>query len=153
MPIDIRPARSGDRAFIESLGKRTAMDSVPRGRSPDTRVVLESYVRLLEIVYAQSHVALIAERDGVAVGFFLMIDEMPDEVTGDPQAFVAYMAVDPAHRAAGIGAALLERGEHEARERGLPYMALMVTEDNAAARALYERAGFRTERRLLCKML
>ena len=32
-------------------------------------------------------------------------------------------------------------------------MALMVTEENAAARALYERAGYRTERRLLCKTL
>jgi ribosomal protein S18 acetylase RimI-like enzyme len=32
-------------------------------------------------------------------------------------------------------------------------MALMVTEENAAARRLYERAGYRTERRLLCKAL
>jgi len=30
---------------------------------------------------------------------------------------------------------------------------LMVTEDNAAARAVYERAGYLTERRLLCKPL
>jgi ribosomal protein S18 acetylase RimI-like enzyme len=32
-------------------------------------------------------------------------------------------------------------------------MALMVTEENEAARRLYEHAGYRTERRLLCKPL
>ena len=97
--------------------------------------------------------ALIAEADGVRVGFMLALDSLPDEVTGDDQAFVVYMAVERASRGAGIGSALLERAEDEARKRGAPYMALMVTEENAAARALYERAGYRTERRLLCKTL
>jgi hypothetical protein len=32
-------------------------------------------------------------------------------------------------------------------------MALMVTEDNLAARELYAQAGYATERRLLCKAL
>jgi hypothetical protein len=32
-------------------------------------------------------------------------------------------------------------------------MGLMVTDDNAAALAVYERAGYFTERRLLCKPL
>jgi ribosomal protein S18 acetylase RimI-like enzyme len=32
-------------------------------------------------------------------------------------------------------------------------MALMVSEENEAARRLYERDGYRTERRLLCKLL
>jgi ribosomal protein S18 acetylase RimI-like enzyme len=63
------------------------------------------------------------------------------------------MAVEPALRGAGIGAALLMRAEHEARLRGAPYMALMVTEENAGARKLYERAGYVVERRLLCKTL
>ncbi|MHB8357563.1 MAG: GNAT family N-acetyltransferase [Vulcanimicrobiaceae bacterium] len=47
----------------------------------------------------------------------------------------------------------MEAAEDEARRRGLPYMGLMVTEDNAAARALYDSAGYLTERRLLCKRL
>jgi ribosomal protein S18 acetylase RimI-like enzyme len=32
-------------------------------------------------------------------------------------------------------------------------MALMVTEENEAARRLYKSRGYRTERRLLCKPL
>ena len=66
---------------------------------------------------------------------------LPDEVTALPQGFIAYMAVEPSLRERGVGAALLAAAEDEARRRGLPYMALMVTEENAAARALYERAG------------
>ncbi len=53
----------------------------------------------------------------------------------------------------GIGAALAAAAEDEARKRGLSYIALMVTEENRAARDLYERAGYVTERRLLCKIL
>jgi ribosomal protein S18 acetylase RimI-like enzyme len=82
-----------------------------------------------------------------------MLDSLPDEVTGQDQSFIAYMAVERDRRGGGIGAALLAAAEDEARKRGLPYMSLMVTEENASARALYERAGYLTERRLLCKML
>jgi ribosomal protein S18 acetylase RimI-like enzyme len=53
----------------------------------------------------------------------------------------------------GIAAHLLAAAEDEARVRGLEYLALMVTEENAAARELYAQAGYVTERRLLCKPL
>ncbi len=153
MSLAIREATAADRAFIEALGKRTVMDSVSALRRPQPAALLENFDRLLEVVEAREHVALIAEQDGVRVGFMLVLDSLPDEVTGDDQSFVAYMAVDPAHRGAGAGAALLARAEDEARRRGVPYMALMVTEENAAARALYDRAGYRVERRLMCKTL
>ena len=112
-----------------------------------------SYDGLLDFVFRQSHVLLLADDNEKRVGFILMLDTMPDEVTRMPQGFVAYMAVEPSHRGRGIASRLLAAAEDEARRRGLPYMGLMVTEDNAAARALYERAGYLTERRLLCKPL
>jgi ribosomal protein S18 acetylase RimI-like enzyme len=153
MNLRIRAATNGDRGFIESLGKRTVMDSVSAMRDPDPPDVLENFDRLLAIVGRRDHLTLVAEADGVRVGFLLFLDSLPDEVTGEAQGFIAYMAVEPERRAGGIGAALLAHAEDEARRRGLPYMAMMVTEENAAARALYERAGYRTERRLLCKAL
>jgi ribosomal protein S18 acetylase RimI-like enzyme len=153
LTIRVRAATKDDRPFIESLGKRTAMDSVSSLRRVDPAAVLENFRRLLATVEQREHLALIAEVDGKPAGFILTLDSLPDEVTGDDQAFVVYMAVERDARGAGIGSALLERAEHEARERGAPYIALMVTEDNDAARALYERAGYRTERRLLCKTL
>ena len=112
-----------------------------------------AFDRLCEIVDSQSHATLIARRGGERVGFLLLLDELPDEVTLSPQGFVAYMAVEPRARGTGVGTALLAAAEDKARRRGLPYISLMVTEENEAARRLYRRAGFRTERRLLCKPL
>ena len=110
-----------------------------------------NYRRLVDYAYEQSHVVLIAESPLERLGFLLLLDGLPDEVTGLPQAFVAYMAVEPHVRRRGIGAALLQSAQAVARERNLPHLALMVTEDNAAARELYAQAGFGTERRMLCK--
>ncbi len=153
MTISIRAAAPGDRAFIETLGRRTVMASVTPLRHPLPELVLENYDRLLAIVDGRAHIAFVAERDGERAGFILVVESMPDEVTGDDQAFIAYTAVEPRMRGMGVGSALLVAAEDEARKRGLPYMALMVTEENVAARALYARAGYRTERRLLCKAL
>jgi ribosomal protein S18 acetylase RimI-like enzyme len=153
MQLTIRYGTRDDREFIEHLGKRTVMDSVPPLRHPEPGDVLRNFERLLAIVERRESLALIAESDGVRVGFVLLLASLPDEVTGDDQAYIAYMAVERDRRGGGIGAALLAAAEDEARRLGAPYMALMVTEENAPARALYERAGYLTERRLLCKML
>jgi len=136
------------------LGRRTVLDSVSALRCPAPPIVERSYATLVDYALERSHVLLIAESnlDG-RVGFLLMLDELPDEVTGLPQGFVAYMAVEPEMRRFGVGAALLAEAEKAARARRLPHVALMVTEDNAAARELYAQAGYVTERRLLCKTL
>ena len=149
----MRPGTRADRAFVADLGGRTVGDSVAAFRT-DPRAEPElSYTRLLEFVFDRSHVLLIAHDGGKPVGFALMLDTMTDEVTLVPQGFVAYMAVEPSRRRSGIATALLRGVEDEARSRGLPYMALMVTEGNMSARALYDGAGYVTERRLLCKTL
>jgi GNAT superfamily N-acetyltransferase len=148
-----RAASADDRAFVDDLGKRSTASSVSSLRPAPPLASIAAYERLLETVAAQSHVTLIAERDGRPAGFALLLDDLPDDVTGLPQAFLAYMAVEPALQRHGVGTALLRAAEDEAKRRGLPYMAFMVTEENAAARALYERAGYVTERRLLSKAL
>jgi ribosomal protein S18 acetylase RimI-like enzyme len=147
------PGDADDRAYIAALGRRCVMSSVASTRPAPEAAVRVAFDRLCEIVESQSHVTLVAQRNGERVGFLFMLDRLPDEVTMLPQGFVAYMAVEPEHRGAGVGAALLTAAENEAKRRGLPYMALMVTEENAAARRLYRRSGYQTERRLLCKPL
>jgi len=144
---------AADRVFVRRLGRRCAMSSVGALRRASEPAVRAAFDRLCDIVDDQSHVTLIAQRAQRRVGFLLLLDTLPDEVTALPQGFVAYMAVEPDSRGAGVGAALLAAAEDEARRRGLPYMALMVTEDNAEARRLYDRGGYHTERRLLCKPL
>jgi ribosomal protein S18 acetylase RimI-like enzyme len=149
----VRVGTAEDRTFVVELGRATVMDSVAAFRHTPPPFARASLDRLFEVVEGQSHVLLIAEVDGERAGFLYLLDEFPEEVTGDRQGFIAYMAVDPARRGAGIGASLLAAAEDEARRRALPYMALMVTEENLAARRLYERNGYVTERRLLSKQL
>jgi GNAT superfamily N-acetyltransferase len=133
--VPLRAGTARDRAFVLDLGRRTASDSVSALRAAPPAFVEASYERLAEYALERSHVLLIAESalEG-PVGFILMVDDVPDEVTALEQGFVAYMAVEP-----------------DARRRGVA--ALMVTEENAAARELYAQAGYATERRLLCKPL
>jgi ribosomal protein S18 acetylase RimI-like enzyme len=152
--VAVRTAHDrADAAFVEHLGRRTVMSSVAAVRRASEKDVRTAFEGLLETVEARGHVTLIAEIDGERVGFVLLIDDLPDEVTLLSQGFVAYMAVEPSFRQQGVGRALLVAAEDEVRRRGLPYMALMVTEENLAARALYERGGYLTERRLMCKAL
>ncbi len=156
MNVELTLRRGGpaDRAFVLELGARTAINSVSALRLSSPALVEDSYERLVDFAFDGSYVLFIAESglDG-PLGFALMLDTLPDEVTGMPQGFVAYMAVDPSVRRRGIARALLGAAESEARERGLPHMALMVTEGNGPARELYAQAGYFTERRLLCKPL
>jgi ribosomal protein S18 acetylase RimI-like enzyme len=144
---------AADRAFVDDLGARTVMTSVASSRPTTGTMARAAFERLRKVVGSQSHLTLIAEHDGRRAGFLLLLDALPDEVTALPQGFVAYMAVEPAAQHQGIGAALLAAAESEAKRRGLPYMALMVTDENVPALGLYERRGYRTERRLLCKRL
>jgi ribosomal protein S18 acetylase RimI-like enzyme len=156
LPASLTVRRGGpsDRAFVLDLGRRTADASVSTLRTPSQELLDSSYERLVEFAFERSYLLLLAETDLEGpLGFLLMLEDLPDEVTALPQGFVAYMAVEPDARRRGIAATLLAAAENSARERGLPFMALMVTEDNAAARELYAQAGYATERRLLCKML
>jgi ribosomal protein S18 acetylase RimI-like enzyme len=152
--IALRHGGSQDRAFVLDLGKRTIGDSISSLRRVPASMVEVSYERLIDFAFEQSYVLLIAESalEG-PLGFVLLLDHLPDEVTGVPQAFIAYMAVEPHARRHGIAARLLASAEEVTRLRGLPFLALMVTEENEAARELYAQAGFNTERRLLCKPL
>jgi N-acetylglutamate synthase len=55
--------------------------------------------------------------------------------------------VDPAHRRAGLGLAITAAACAEAVGRGVHRVFLQVAVDNAGARALYERCGFRYSHR------
>jgi ribosomal protein S18 acetylase RimI-like enzyme len=151
--VAVRRGDREDREFIRDLGRRSATTSVSAARVAGTDEVLEAFDRLVDFVYSRRHDVLIAERDGERLGFLLLLYDIPDEVTLTDQAFVAYTAVEPAARGGGIGRALIDSVDSYARAAGLRYVSLMVTEDNAPARTLYDHAGFLTERRMMTKVL
>ncbi len=59
------------------------------------------------------------------------------------EGYISNIAVSPALRRQGIGAALLRAMLEEGARRGLAFLTLEVRVGNAAARRLYRRAGFR----------
>ena len=149
----VRRGDVADRDFVLDLGRRSATSSLSPVRDARHPAVLDAIEKLVDFVYTRKHDVLIAEDGAVAVGFLLLIYDVPDEVTGTEQAFVAYTAVEPFARGRGAGRAMLDAAEEFARARGLLYVSLMVTDDNTPARTLYERSGFMTERRMMTKRL
>lgn len=79
----------------------------------------------------QSGVFAVEEADG-----FILMRVAVDE------AEILTLAVRPAARRQGLGARLVGQGAVAAAARGADRLFLEVAEDNAAARALYARAGF-----------
>lgn len=86
------------------------------------------------------------------VAFPMEID--PDYVETDPvlvpysvleedqSYYICGMAVELPHRRKGIGSMLLNEAEQDCREAGLEKLSLIVLEQKADVRRLYERAGY-----------
>jgi [ribosomal protein S18]-alanine N-acetyltransferase len=77
----------------------------------------------------------VAEVEEVLAGFSVVWFAADEAELGD-------LAVEPAFRRRGVARALLARVLAECAARGARTLYLEVRESNAAARALYERAGF-----------
>jgi ribosomal protein S18 acetylase RimI-like enzyme len=58
------------------------------------------------------------------------------------ECYLAELYVVPQRRGHGLGRALMEKAIEVARERGADYMDLGTSEDDEAARSLYESLGF-----------
>jgi len=80
-------------------------------------------------------VSMVAEQQGRLVGY-LCLSVLLDE------AEILDVAVDPALRRSGIGAALVNWACDEARQRGASVLRLEVRATSGPAIALYERFGF-----------
>lgn len=60
----------------------------------------------------------------------------------ETEAYLAELSVAPAHRGRGIGSAFLDTVIDHARARGVTYLDLNTSEDDEAARHVYEKRGF-----------
>jgi ribosomal protein S18 acetylase RimI-like enzyme len=73
---------------------------------------------------------------------FAQLRFRPSLYTGALDAHLEELYVVPERRGRGLGRALLEAAMAHARERGAAHIDLGTSEDDVAARALYESAGF-----------
>ena len=59
-----------------------------------------------------------------------------------PAIVVHRLAVDPAHRGAGIAAALMQQAESVARSRGIPILRVDTNSHNQATQSLFPKLGY-----------
>jgi ribosomal protein S18 acetylase RimI-like enzyme len=83
------------------------------------------------------------------IGYLAMDNELPCGIIGSfldeqntTQAQVIAMWVAPAYRRTGLGSALIAAIQGWARSKGISTLLLMVTSNNHAAIAFYQRLGF-----------
>ena len=122
----IRTAQVDERERLEDLQRRASL------ANPVDRPHLEAHPDAIHLPPAQiaNGQVIVAELDGKVAGFAAVVG---GELDG--------LFVEPHLWRRGVGAALVEKAVHEARNRGL---ALTVTA-NPAALGFYERCGFTIE--------
>jgi ribosomal protein S18 acetylase RimI-like enzyme len=104
--------------------------------TPDAEVIAERAAPLIE---SGEVVVLLA---GEGPDGFAELRFRPSLYTGRLDAYLEELYVVPGRRGEGIGRALLEAAMDEARARGAAHIDLGTSEDDVAARGLYESAGF-----------
>jgi ribosomal protein S18 acetylase RimI-like enzyme len=107
----------------------------------------ELAVRIEELLEAGDTAILLGALDGEPVAVAVMRFR-PALWSRAKECYLAELYVAPPHRGAGLGKTLLQGAIDLARGEGADYMDLGTSEDDVAARKLYESFGFsRTEGR------
>jgi ribosomal protein S18 acetylase RimI-like enzyme len=104
---------------------------------------------------------VVAERDRGVIGMLVAFPVEPDSDAADSAEevdpvlkpygeleqsgsfYICGMALFPEYRGQGLGTRMLELARQQAIQRGLDELSLIVFEQNAGAKRLYERHGFR----------
>lgn len=146
--VTIRTAVPADLPTLGRLGAllvRTHHDFDPERFIAATPETERRYGSFLGTQLAEpSIVILVAERDGMVVGYTYAGVEGRDYMALRGPAGVLYdIVVDSPHRGHGIGRMLFEATTAALEERGSPRIVLSTAQRNQAARRLFARAGFR----------
>jgi GNAT superfamily N-acetyltransferase len=104
---------------------------------PTNASAVESRLERLWIVGDR---VIVAELEGAVVGLG-HLQVAPALERDRPAAKIGALVVDEAHRGRGVGRALVEELEAEARARGCGLLFLTTAERRAEAHAFYERVG------------
>ena len=120
-----------------SLGRLLHAFNVEFGEeTPDPDVISERAAPLI----ASGEVTVLFAGEGP--DGFAELRFRPSLYTGALDAYLEELYVVPERRGNGLGRALLEAAMAHSRERGAAHIDLGTSEDDTAARRLYESAGF-----------
>jgi len=111
---------------------------------PDTLRADEYTARLRDEVDRGHSMVRVAEENGRVVGYVFAGIEPGNWKELRPDAgYIHDLAVDPDHRRAGVGAALIESAMEWFDARGVTRVMLWTATSNADAQRLFRRVGFR----------
>jgi ribosomal protein S18 acetylase RimI-like enzyme len=130
--IELRPATAADAPRLSEIVQAAYGPYVERLGRP--RPMLDDYAEVIS-----RDQVIVASRGGELVGLVVL-------QVGDEGFVVDNVAVDPVHKGTGVGRALLERGEAEARRAGFDSIALYTHELMTENLALYTRIRLRRVR-------
>ncbi len=152
--LRVRPAAAQDREWILRLAPRLHDFGPPPFRPRDAmdRAVVASIGGALAGGAPGAEV-LVAEGPGGEPLGFVHLHGARDFFTGEEHGHVSDIVVAPEAEGRGVGRALMAAAEDWARARGYRLLSLHVFEDNARARALYERLGYQPDIRRMIKTL
>lgn len=112
----------------------------------DGQSVLKSYLEYMFNRCAENcGKVFVAEVDAKVVGFVSVWAKVKAKAIEEKQyeyAYISDLVVLPAHRAMGLGRALLQRAEGYAEGQGARVLRIGVMAKNEAARRLYRSQGF-----------
>jgi GNAT superfamily N-acetyltransferase len=129
MGLTIRDAQAADAERISSLLTQLGYPTQPSA--------VEARLERLAVVGDR---VLVADLDGRAVGLG-HLQVAPAIERERPAAKIGALVVDEGHRGQGVGCALMQALEDEARLRGCELLFLTTAERRDDAHAFYERVG------------
>jgi GNAT superfamily N-acetyltransferase len=112
----------------------------PPGAQPPMWDAARAGERLGALIDSSDGEVFVADHDGTVVGICTVTLDL-DSVRFGRRAWVEDLAVDPGHRSAGHGKALLDAAKDWGRERGATHLELDSGEARADAHRFYEREG------------
>lgn len=149
MSLTLRPARVEDAPVLGRMGGALvrlhhAYDG-QRFMTPAQDVESGYQWWLTRELKRPGAVVLVAERDGVVVGYAYATVEGRDwNALLDAHGALHDVWVEEAARKSGVGELLVEEVVRQLRARGVPRVLLMTASQNEAAQRLFARLGWRT---------
>jgi len=146
--MNIRYASENDSSLLAELGRKTFYDSFIEYNTPEDmeKYLSEHYSTIIQMseIKDPDTIFLIAEQDGVAIGYVKLKGQSKGEgVSGTNPMELQRIYSIREYIGKGIGPELMKEAIREAKKRGFNCLWLGVWEKNERAIKFYEKWGFK----------
>ncbi|HEX7834703.1 MAG TPA: GNAT family N-acetyltransferase [Pseudolysinimonas sp.] len=152
MPVSVRRAIASDAAELSRVAAITFPLACPPSTTDEAKAdfIANSLAErnFSDYIAAPDHILLLAEVDGVAAGYTMLVTGDPDDpdvaavVSARPTVELSKVYVMPEQHGTGVAAALMDATLAAARDVGAVSMWLGVNNENVRANRFYEKSGF-----------